>query len=45
VPVLGRIDDLPQVINRRDTDIIIIAIPSARSTTTSWTAMTRTACW
>ena len=31
VPVLGRIDELPQVVQRRDTDIIIIAIPSASS--------------
>ena len=31
VPVLGHIDELPQVVQRRDTDIIIIAIPSANS--------------
>jgi len=31
VPVLGTIDDLPQVVLRRDADIIIITIPSATS--------------
>lgn len=31
VSVLGRIDDIPRIVERRDTDIIIIAIPSASS--------------
>ena len=31
VPVLGRIDDIAQVVQRRDVDIIIIAIPTASS--------------
>ncbi len=31
VPVLGRIADIPAIVQRRDTDIIIIAIPSASS--------------
>ena len=31
VPVLGRIDDIAEVVQRRDTDIIIIAIPTASS--------------
>ena len=31
VPVLGRIDDIPEVVQRRDADIIIIAIPTANS--------------
>lgn len=31
VPVLGNTSDIPQVVQRRDVDIIIIAIPSANS--------------